>query len=41
MKDGNDEKMMSLFCWHWLHATSLVSIGQSKEVIEQKLDFYF
>jgi len=30
MKDGNDEKMMSLFWLHWLHAPSLVSIGQSK-----------
>jgi len=30
MKDGNDEKMMSLFWLHWLHALSLVTIGQSK-----------
>ena len=30
MKDGNDEKMMSLFWLHWLHAPSLVSTGQSK-----------
>jgi len=30
MKDGNDEKMMSLFWLHWLHAPSLVTIGQSK-----------
>jgi len=29
MKDGSDEKMM-LFWLHWLHAPSLVSIGQSK-----------
>jgi len=27
MKDGSEEKMMPLF---WLHAPSLVSIGQSK-----------
>ena len=31
MKDGNDEKMMSLFWLHWLHALSLVTIGQSKQ----------
>jgi len=30
MKDGNDEKIMSLLWLHWLHAPSLVSIGQSK-----------
>jgi len=30
MKDGNDEKMMSLVWLHWLHAPSLVSIGQRK-----------
>ena len=30
MKDGNEEKMMSLFWLHWLLAPSLVSIGQSK-----------
>jgi len=30
MKDGSDEKMMSLFRLYWLHAQSLVSIGQSK-----------
>jgi len=30
MKDGSEEKMMPLFWLHWLHAPSLVSIGQSK-----------
>jgi len=30
MKDGSEEKMMPLFWFHWLHAPSLVSIGQSK-----------
>jgi len=30
MKDGSEEKMMPLFWVHWLHAPSLVSIGQSK-----------
>ena len=30
MKDGSDEKMMSLFWLHWFHAPSLVSRGQSK-----------
>ena len=30
MKDGSEEKMMSLFWLHWLHAPSLVSIDQSK-----------
>ena len=38
MKDGKEEKMMPLF---WLHAPSLVSTGQSKLVIERKLNFYF
>jgi len=42
MKDGSEEKMMLLFWLHWLHAPSLVSIGQSKpKVIERKLNFYF
>jgi len=42
MKDGSEEKMMPLFWLHWLHAPSLVSIGQSKlKVIERKLNFYF
>jgi len=30
MKDGSEEKMMLLFWLHWVHAPSLVSIGQSK-----------
>ena len=30
MKDGSNEKMMSSFWLHWLHAPSLVSIGKSK-----------
>jgi len=30
MEDGSEEKMMPLFWLHWLHAPSLVSIGQSK-----------
>ena len=30
MKDGSEEKKMPLFWLHWLHAPSLVSIGQSK-----------
>jgi len=30
MKDGSKEKMMPLFLLHWLHAPSMVSIGQSK-----------
>jgi len=28
--DGSEENMMPLFWLHWLHAPSLVSIGQSK-----------
>jgi len=32
--DGSEEKMMPLFWLHWLHAPSLVSIGQSILVIE-------
>jgi len=30
MKDGSEEKMMPLVWLYWLHAPSLVSIGQSK-----------
>jgi len=30
MKDGSEEKMMPYFWLHWLHESSLVSIGQSK-----------
>jgi len=30
MKDGSEEKMMPLIWLYWLHAPSLVSIGQSK-----------
>ena len=30
MKNGSEEKMMSLFWLHWLHAPSMVSIGQNK-----------
>ena len=30
MKDGSEEQMMPFFWLHWLHAPSLVSIGQSK-----------
>jgi len=30
MKDGSKEKLIPLFWLHWLHAPSLVSIGQSK-----------
>jgi len=30
MKDGSEEKMMPLIWLYWLHALSLVSIGQSK-----------
>ena len=30
MKDGSEEIMMPLFWLNWLHAPSLVSIGQSK-----------
>jgi len=42
MKDGSEEKIKPFFWLHWLHAPSLVSIGQSKlKVIEQKLKFYF
>ena len=41
MTDGSEEKMMPLFWLHWLHAPSLVSTGQSKLVIERKLNFYF
>jgi len=41
MKDGSEEKMMTLFWLHWLHAPSLVSIGQCKLVIEGKLNFFF
>ena len=42
MKDGSEENMMPLFWLHWLHASSLVSIGQKQtKVIERKLNFYF
>jgi len=30
MKDGSEENMMPLFWLHWLHAASLVFIGQNK-----------
>ena len=30
MKDGSKEKMMTLLLLQWLHAPSLVSIGQSQ-----------
>jgi len=30
MKDGSEEEKMPLFWLHWLQASSLVSIGQSK-----------
>ena len=30
MKDGSEEKRMPLIWLYWLHAPSLVSIGQSK-----------
>jgi len=29
MNNGSEEKLMPLFWLHWLHAPSLVSIGQS------------
>jgi len=29
MKDGSEEKMMPLFWLNWLHAPSLVLIGQA------------
>ena len=41
MKDGSEEKMMPLFWLHWMHAPSLVSIGQSKLKLLSELNFYF
>ena len=42
MKDGSDEKMMSIFWLHWLLAPSLVSNRPKQtKVIERKLNFYF
>ena len=39
MKDGSDEKMMSLF---WLHAPCFVSNRPKQtKVIERKLNFFF
>jgi len=37
MKDGREENMMPLFWLHWLHAPSLVSIGQSKHKLWSRI----
>ena len=41
MKDGSEEKMMPLIWLYWLHAPSLMSIGQSKQVFLAETEFLF
>jgi len=43
MKDGSDEKMMSLFWLHWLHALNKFGVNWPKQtkVIERKLNLFF